>query len=335
MRASFEGASRRDFLRRASLAGTLALLGLAPPAADAEPPPETTAIRLLESPILCIVPQYVAVELLRSEGFTDVQYVTTPRWNDALAAGEVDVSMLFAPPQIVRMDAGVPIVVLAGAHVGCVELFGRGDVRSTRDLRGKRVAVSELHSDQHVFTSMFVAHVGLDPRKDIDWAVHPFEDHARLFADGKVDALMTGPPFSLELRAKKIGRVLVNTATDKPWSQYFCCMVVAAKDFVRKHPIATKRVVRALLKGVDQCAREPERTARLLVNRGLAPYESALQMMKEIPYGRWRQYDAEDTMRFFALRLHEAGIVKSSPQKIIAQGTDWRFLRELRRELKG
>ena len=29
--------------------------------------------------------------------------------------------------------------------------------------------------------------------------------------------------------------------------------------------------------------------------------------MKEIPYGKWRDYDPEDTLRFYALRLHEAG----------------------------
>jgi NitT/TauT family transport system substrate-binding protein len=57
--------------------------------------------------------------------------------------------------------------------------------------------------------------------------------------------------------------------------------------------------------------------------------------MKEVPYGRWRQYNPEDTVRFYALRLHEAGIVKSSPQKIIADGTNWRFLNELKKELKG
>ena len=57
--------------------------------------------------------------------------------------------------------------------------------------------------------------------------------------------------------------------------------------------------------------------------------------MQEVPYGKWREYDPEDTVRFYALRLHEAGMIKSSPQKIIAQGTDWRFLNELKKELKG
>jgi NitT/TauT family transport system substrate-binding protein len=39
-------------------------------------------------------------------------------------------------------------------------------------------------------------------------------------------------------------------------------------------------------------------------------------------------------LRFYVLRLHEAGMINSSPQKIIAQGTDWRFWGELKRELK-
>nr|MDP9179927.1 ABC transporter substrate-binding protein [Gemmatimonadota bacterium] len=59
-----------------------------------------------------------------------------------------------------------------------------------------------------------------------------------------------------------------------------------------------------------------------------------LQALTEVPYGVWREYDPEDSMRFYALRLHEAGMIKASPQKIIAAGTDWRLFNELKRELK-
>jgi NitT/TauT family transport system substrate-binding protein len=62
--------------------------------------------------------------------------------------------------------------------------------------------------------------------------------------------------------------------------------------------------------------------------------DHALQTLNEVLYDKWREYDPEDTMRFYALRLHEIGMIKSSPQKIIANGTDWRFLNELKRELK-
>jgi NitT/TauT family transport system substrate-binding protein len=131
--------------------------------------------------------------------------------------------------------------------------------------------------------------------------------------------------------------VVIDSMIDKPWSQYFCCMVAANKEFVRKHPVAARRALRAILKAIDACAREPERAARFLVNKGYAnQYDYALQAMKEMDrgYDKWRDYDPEDTVRFFALRLHEAGMIKSSPQKIISQGTDWRFLRELKKEMK-
>jgi NitT/TauT family transport system substrate-binding protein len=72
-----------------------------------------------------------------------------------------------------------------------------------------------------------------------------------------------------------------------------------------------------------------------MVDRGFTPrYDYALQGLTELPYGVWRDYDAEDTIRFYALRLQEAGFIKSSPQKIIAGSVDWRFLKEVKRELK-
>jgi NitT/TauT family transport system substrate-binding protein len=112
-------------------------------------------------------------------------------------------------------------------------------------------------------------------------------------------------------------------------------MVAANKEFVRKHPAATKRAVRAILKADRICALEPERAAQAIVDRGFTKnYEYTLQAMKEIPYGKWREYDPEDTVRFYSLRLQEIGMIKSSPQKVISQGTDWRFLKELKKELK-
>jgi NitT/TauT family transport system substrate-binding protein len=112
-------------------------------------------------------------------------------------------------------------------------------------------------------------------------------------------------------------------------------MLVGNREFVRKHPVATKRAMRAILKSAEICGAAPERVARSVVAKGLARnYDYTLQAIKEIPYARWREYDAEDTVRFYSLRLHEAGLIKSSPQKIIAQGTDFRFWNELKRELK-
>ena len=156
-----------------------------------------------------------------------------------------------------------------------------------------------------------------------------------LFVEGKIDAFLAAPPDLQEVRARNIGHVIVSSITDRPWSQYYCCMLATSTEFARKYPVATKRVLRAILKAVDLCASEPKRAAQLLVDQGYSTrYDYALQALSEIRYDVWRDYDPEDTLRFYALRLHEAGLIKSSPQKLIAEHTDWRFLNELKRELK-
>jgi NitT/TauT family transport system substrate-binding protein len=179
------------------------------------------------------------------------------------------------------------------------------------------------------------ANVGLHP-KDIEWVLTPTVNPLELFAEGKIDAFLGTPPEPQQLRARNIGHVIVNSAVDRPWSQYFCCMLAGNRDFVRKHPVATKRVLRAILKAADLCASDPTGAARRMVDAGfIARYDLALQTLKEVPYNKWREYDSEDTIRFYALRLREGGLIKSSPAKIVADGTNWRFLNELKRELKG
>jgi len=177
---------------------------------------------------------------------------------------------------------------------------------------------------------------GLDARRDVKFVTPSPEESQRLLADRRIDAFLGFPPDPQELRAKKIGHVVLNSTQDRPWSQYFCCMVAANREFVRKNPIATKRALRALLKANEVCALDPEGAARRAVDRGFAArYEYTLETLKSIPYAKWREYNPEDTIRFYSLRLHEAGMIKSSPQKILAQGADWRFLDELRKEVKG
>jgi NitT/TauT family transport system substrate-binding protein len=339
MRAQrLEGWTRRAFLGGLTLAGTAGLLSLQARPVAAEPPPETTRIRLVKIAGICIAPQYVAEELLRGEGFTEVQYVETVEGaglTQTLASGQAHISLGFSAPFIIHVDAGDPIVMLAGVHVGCFELFGSERVRAIRDLKGKTVAVPERGSSQHVYLASMVAYVGLDPDKDIHWATHPRAEAMQLFEEGKIDAYLGIPPDPQHLRGKKVGHVVVNSRMDRPWSQYFCCVATGNREFVRKHPIATKRALRAIMKATDVCALEPERAAQAVVDKGFTPrYDYALQTMQEVPYDKWREYDPEDTMRFYALRLHEAGMIKSSPQKLIAQGTDWRFLNELKKELK-
>lgn len=130
--------------------------------------------------------------------------------------------------------------------------------------------------------------------------------------------------------------MVLDSAKDRPWSQYYCCLAVANRDFARKYPVATKRALRAIIKGSDICAGDPDRGAQAYLDLGFQTEpQYARQALREIPYGRWRDFNPEDTLRFYALRLREAGLIKNSPQQLIAQGTDWRFINEVKKELKG
>jgi NitT/TauT family transport system substrate-binding protein len=293
---------------------------------------------LKQSAAICFAPAYVVESFLHSEGFTDIQYVDAGLGipsGEMLGQGELDFDITFAGTVVHHLDLGRPVTAVGGLHVGCYELLAREPIRSVGDLKGRRVGVHALRSSGHLYLSIMVKHVGLDPHHDIDWVTSPEGDALDRFVAGDSDAFLGFPPEPQEIRARGINRVILNTITDRPWSQYFCCMIYGNRAWVRDHPVATKRFLRAVYKAADFCRAEPENAARQLVDRGFAErYDYALQTIEEVPYDLWHEYDPEDTMRFYALRLHEAGMIQSSPNALLAEGTDWRFVNELKRELK-
>ena len=124
----------------AALAGAAGLCAYDARLAAAEPPPETTRIRLSASPAICAAPQWVAEELLKQEGFTEVEYLKVDRTGDD-GAFPTDVDLLSVGQVITDADAGGRWIALLGVHLGCYELFGTERVRAIRDLKGKAVPV--------------------------------------------------------------------------------------------------------------------------------------------------------------------------------------------------
>ena len=329
---------RRALMQGLAAASAVGLIGRNALPAFAEAPPETTRIRLPKVPTACLAPQYVAEELLRAEGFSQIEYVAQAGGvpgAQKMGAGEVDIGMNFAAPLVVAVDMGTPIVVLAGVHAGCFELFGNKGVGSIKDLKGKTVSTLGRGTAQHIFLASIATSVGIDPNRDIRWLDNPPAESRRLLAEGGIDAFLAFPPDAQELRAKKVGQLLLNSAVDRPWSQYFCCMIAANKEWTTRHPVAARRAVRAILKGSELCAADPELGANAFLAQGYdVDRNYARQAVRELPFGKWRDFNPEETLRFYALRLREAEMVKGSPQKIIAGGSDWRIVDHLRKELK-
>jgi NitT/TauT family transport system substrate-binding protein len=322
--------TRRRFLSTAAISAAAGMLPLRRTAA-LEPPPETTTLRLAREPVICFAPQYVCEQLLRAEGFAEIRYVdiAIAAVQEELGRGNIDFASGLSLQHITGIDKGASITIVSGVHGGCYELFVHGPVRAIADLKGKRVGQT---GGTELF-SLMAAWVGLDPRKDLTLVTDA--DAMEQFAAGKIDAHLAFPPEVQELHARNAGQVILKTAIDRPWSQYFCCALAGNAEFVARNPAASKRVIRAILKAADLCASAPEKAARLLVDGGFtARYDWALQAINEVPYDLWQEYDPEDTIRFYSLRMHELGMIKRDPKRIIADGTDFRLFNHLKRELR-
>ena len=345
--------SRRDVLKMLSLAGGAGLLaacakagdrdaagdGSASVANDKEGKLETTSIRLIMDPkftVLCYAPQYLADQYLKEEGFTDVQYVSKIDGSEAQALihGDADISSALAVDWIMPISKGVPVVILGGLHPGCVEIFANKSVATMKHLKGKRIGVSGMQSPERFLLASIVSYIGLDPEKDIEWVFASPLDWGKMLVDGKVDALAAFPPMNQGLHEAKIGTVLLNTLTDDPWKNYFCCMVAANRSYLEKNPVATKRAMRAIIRAAELAGTQPQVGAQRLADRKVASsVEQAHHVLSLLPYHSWRSYDPVDSMRFYALRLREAGLITQTPQEILDRGSDWRIINALKKEM--
>ena len=338
----FHSMDRRDFIRRTCLTGTALYLGMGNSCgmAAVEPPPETTKLRIRQWKPACWVPIHVAEPLLREEGFTDIKYPDGPgpKAPGMYERDEIDLSPAFAPLDMVNIEKfNSPMTFLAGLHVGCYALVSSEKVKSVSDLKGKTVWTGSVEDNgPQIFFKTIVSYVGLNPDTDVNYLWVNKSEAMRLFQEGKIDAFISFPPGPQELMDKGIGKLLLDTNVDRPWSQYFCCMISGRNDFIQKNPIATRRALRAILKANDIVAKNPELATNILLEKKIrkeSERKYVLQALKDIPYDKWRDYDPEETIRFFGLRLREVGMLKTLPEDFIKKHTDWSFLNGLKKEL--
>jgi NitT/TauT family transport system substrate-binding protein len=87
-----------------------------------------------------------------------------------IAHGEVDFGRDFAPNHVLAMNAGAPITILAGLHVGCFEVFGKSEIRTLADLKGRTVGTDiYTYAVERPLLTIMTSLVGLDPARDIHW----------------------------------------------------------------------------------------------------------------------------------------------------------------------
>jgi NitT/TauT family transport system substrate-binding protein len=282
-----------------------------------------------------------AREFLHEEGFTDVEYsIQESRyafWSSSLAEGRVDMAIAFAPDIIYGVDQGLPLVMLGAAHVACYEVYAREDIPTVGDLRGRRVGVvaRDAQPGDFAFASSFFQYIGMKPGVDVELVgIDPGGLSGGVFDSGTIDAIFAYPPAAYSIKAANAGHVLVDSHTDTPWDQELCCFIVTNRAFYEAKPIAARRALRAVLRAIDYANAEPDAAAQRLFDESwVRPLIYAQRAMQQVPYNVWRTHEPEDSLRFFALRLGEAGLIGSTPEEIIETGTDFSHFQELKEEM--
>jgi NitT/TauT family transport system substrate-binding protein len=284
-----------------------------------------------------MAPLLFAQDFLRDEGI-GVEYVTRDAdyaLIEDVANGRIDMGYYFIAHLTHAIDAGLPIVVLGGAHTACFQVIATDEVADITSLGGRRLGfvTREASDGDYSFTRAILQHIGIVPGEDVELV--PVRPAEVLTVLGRtVDAIHTYPPYTLQLADTGQGHVILDSLVDTPWSQNLCCAFFTSRSFFEANPNTTRLALRAMLRGVDHSANDPAAAAQRFVDQSWVRIDSyATRTLEQVPLDVWRTHDPEDSFRFYALLMHGVGVIESTPDEIIARGTDWAFFNELKQEL--
>ena len=226
--------------------------------------------------ITCEAPIFAAVEkgFFAEEGL-EIELVKCDwkNYKDVLALGGYDLThhliMYFLKP----IEQGLDVKFTGGIHRGCLRLQVPVDspIRTVQDLRGKKIAVPGMGTPPFIFAYRVLGTQGLDPARDVSWVVYPAGELGLALEKGEVDAIGSSEPIGSMLVAQGQVRNLADQATDYPYSEEYCCAVLANGKFIAQNPKATAAATRALLKAAKWVEANPAAAAKLSVeNKYLA-----------------------------------------------------------------
>jgi NitT/TauT family transport system substrate-binding protein len=223
--------------------------------------------------LTCEAPIFTAVEkgFFKEEGL-DISLVKCDwkNYKDVLALGGYDVThhlvMYFLKP----IEQGLDVKFTGGIHRGClrVQAAAKGDIRTVKDLRGKRIGVPGMGTPPFIFANRVLGANGIDASKEITWIVYPAGELGLALDKGDVDAVADSEPIGSLLLSQGKVRNVADQAADAPYNDEYCCAVLVNGKFLARNPKATAAATRALLKAAKWVEANPKAAAKLSVEAG-------------------------------------------------------------------
>jgi NitT/TauT family transport system substrate-binding protein len=277
-----------------------------------------TKVRVGYIGLTCEAPIFTAVEkgFFKDEGL-DVELVKCEwaNYKDVLATGGFDIThhlvMLFLKP----IEQGVDVKFLAGIHRGClrVQTSTTSPIHTVDDLRGKTIGIPGMGTPPFIFANRVLTAHGIDPSKDITWKVYPAGELGLALQKGDVDAVADSEPIGTLLTSDGKVRNVADQATEEPYSDEYCCAVLAWGKFVEKNPKAAAAATRALLRGAKWVETNPRAAAQLSVEK---KYLSSNPELNAVAISHLRYFPsvagAEAAVKSAAVAMKKSGMLNAN-----------------------
>ncbi|GAB3796703.1 ABC transporter substrate-binding protein [Spirosoma humi] len=216
--------------------------------------------------LTCPVTDFASKTTATNTNFNSRVFTDFPTVVSALEAKQIQATFMIVPLAMKLREQGVPVKICYLGHRDGSEVVvaKNSKIRSLVDLKGKKVAVPSLFSNQNFVFHKLMADYQMQPN-DINFVVLPPPDMPTSLAAGAIDAYFVGEPFCAKAELDGVGRVLYY-ARDI-WPSFISCALVVHEDLIKSQP----DIVKDLVRGIAQSGAWAE-THRAEAAKLVAPY---------------------------------------------------------------
>jgi NitT/TauT family transport system substrate-binding protein len=236
----------------------------------------------------------------------------------AIASGDIQCAATTVETWIVWNAAGVATAQIfqMDKSYGADGLAVRPDIKSIKDLKGKKVAAWAPGTSPYFLLSWFLKKNGLSV-KDVTIVSLDPQGAANAFISGQdISAAATYEPYLSAIRAKPASGKIIATSLDYPMvMDTFGC----TPKFLKENRKTAAAIYKSYLAALDMIKKEPKKSFGIM---GAAVKQSAEDFEKSQSYLRWS--DAAANKKFFAGEIQafmkeaadlllETGVIKQKP----------------------
>jgi NitT/TauT family transport system substrate-binding protein len=299
-------------------AGALALV-LAPEILLATDTPALKKARIgIPGDVSCNAPLFVAYEknIFKEEGL-DAELIRGD-WDfikESLALGKIDVTQGMVMTYLKPIEQGLDVKFTAGVHKGCMHVLTAKDspLSKPEDLKGNRIGVSQMGGSPWFFAARVIGSLGMDIKHDVKWKVYPLAELKQALEKKEVDAISVADPTGELLLSEGFAKDIVNSSTDAPYKDEYCCVVVLSGQLIKSDPDTAARLTRAILKAAKWVSSNPQSAAEICVEKKYmsATVELNARVLAQLNYIPSVEGGAEAT-KTAASAMQKAGILDAS-----------------------